>query len=149
MIHLVSTTKYHAGSLASLQHESLSIRRGSSNPPPENSSGIWLNFIHYSVLAEDDGYDGNEDPRVQKQSIIVVCTPGGPLADPDVRWTRAPLSTRAAQRWLLHSYESGRCSGHWKTRAGVLHTHSFFRNAGRHPRKSWAGAQPLAQDAQR
>lgn len=46
--------------------------------------------MHYSVLAEDDGYDGNEDPRAQKQSIIAVCTPSGPLSDPDVE-VKSPI----------------------------------------------------------
>lgn len=38
------------------------------------------------------------------------------------RWMRALLPTQATQRGLLHSQESFRCSGQWKTWPGVLRT---------------------------
>ena len=44
------------------------------------------------MLAEDDGYDGNKDPRAQKQSFTVACTPGGPLTDLDVEVNESPIT---------------------------------------------------------
>lgn len=75
------------------------------------------------VLAEDDGYDGNEDPRAQKQSIIVVCTPSRPLSDLDVEVKESPTFHTGTRNPEAASPipESVRCSGHWITWAGVLH----------------------------
>lgn len=65
----------------------------------------------------------------------------GPSRTSTWRWMRALLSVQKP-RGGFSIHESVGCSGHWKTWAGVLNTHS--QEGWTPSRKSWANAQPVS-----